>query len=446
MSPQQTGAVESMAALLRRGRFDAFLAAAVQLDPADLADVLAALNDEERVSVVRRLPPELASQALVEMPEDTHAEDTLAALHPSEAAEIVQQLEDDDAADILGELAPEHQARILAEVKDRADVEQLLRYHEESAGGLMTGHLVMVLHGETVGQALESVRRQAEDVEDFSQVFVVDEGRRLVGVLSFKTLVVSGPDRLVSEVMEEADVTVGPQEDQEDVARLMARYNVPSIPVVDPDGRLLGRVTFDDVIDVVEAETTEDLLRFGGVSADEELGASWRDAVRSRLPWLFANLLTAFLAASVVLLLQDTIARFLVLAAWMPIVAGLGGNTGTQALAVTVRRIALGQISPERYLGVIAKEVAVGVTNGLTIGTVAGLIAVAAGHGPMLGVVVFLAMTGNLLVAGFLGAFVPLLLKRVGADPAVSSSMFVTPFTDLCGFALLLGLAGSLLL
>jgi len=446
MSPQQTGAVESMAALLRRGRFDAFLAAAVQLDPADLADVLAALNDEERVSVVRRLPPELASQALVEMPEDTHAEDTLAALHPSEAAEIVQQLEDDDAADILGELAPEHQARILAEVKDRADVEQLLRYHEESAGGLMTGHLVMVLHGETVGQALESVRRQAEDVEDFSQVFVVDEGRRLVGVLSFKTLVVSGPDRLVSEVMEEADVTVGPQEDQEDVARLMARYNVPSIPVVDPDGRLLGRVTFDDVIDVVEAETTEDLLRFGGVSADEELGATWRDAVRSRLPWLSVNLLTAFLAASVVVFFQDTIARTVALAAWMPIIGGLGGNAGTQALAVTIRRLALGQIPADRTVRVIQKELAVGATNGLLLGFAVGAVAVMTGQGATLGLVVFLAMAGNLLVGSFAGAFMPLLLERLRVDPAVASSVFVTAFTDMCGFALLLGLAGSLLL
>lgn len=446
MTQQPTDAIEALVALLRGGRLDAFLAAAGDLDPADLADVLAALGEEERVRVVRRLPPELASQALVEMPEGTHAEETLAALHPSEAAEIVENLEDDDAADILGELEPEEQARILAEVEDRADVERLLRYHEESAGGLMTGHLVTVLEQDTVSQALESVRRQAMDVEDFSQVFVVDRGGRLVGLLSFKTLVVSGPDRPVSEVMEEADVTVSPHEDQEDVARLMARYNVPSIPVVDTDGRLLGRVTFDDVIDVVEAETTEDLLRFGGVSADEELGATWRDAVRSRLPWLSINLLTAFLAASVVVFFQDTIARTVALAAWMPIIGGLGGNAGTQALAVTIRRLALGQIPADRSFRVVGKELAIGLTTGLTLGITVGTVAVITGQGVSLGLVVFLALAGNLVVGSFAGAFMPLLLERLGVDPAVASSVFVTAFTDMCGFALLLGLAGSVLL
>jgi magnesium transporter len=218
------------------------------------------------------------------------------------------------------------------------------------------------------------------------------------------------------------------------------------VPVVNDQHQLIGQVTFDDVIDVVEAETTEDLLRFGGVSADEELGAGWETAVRSRLPWLSVNLLTAFLAGGVVYLFQHTIQHTVALAVWMPIIAGMGGNAGTQALAVTVRRLALGLIPVERFSQVVGKEILVGVINGVVMGLAVGTAASLIGEGPRLGVVVFLAMTGNLMVAGFAGAFIPILLERLGADPAVASSIFVTTFTDVCGFLLLLGLAGSFLM
>ncbi|HZI74210.1 MAG TPA: magnesium transporter, partial [Gemmatimonadales bacterium] len=237
-----------------------------------------------------------------------------------------------------------------------------------------------------------------------------------------------------------------PELDQEEVARLMARYNLPNVPVVNERGRLLGRVTFDDVIDVVEAETTEDLLKFGGVSPDEELAAGWDTAVRSRLPWLSVNLATAFLAGGVVYSFQNTIQRTLALAVWMPIIAGMGGNAGTQALAVTVRRLALGMLPVRVFTQVVGKEILVGIINGLAMGVVVGIVASLMGEGPKLGLVVFLAMVGNLMVAGFAGAFIPILLERFGVDPAVASSIFVTTFTDVCGFLLLLGLAGLLLL
>jgi magnesium transporter len=446
MKRQPTELLKALVALIRRGLFEDFAAKAAKMEPADLGDVLASLDGQERVDVVRRLPPELSSQALVEMPEEAHPGETLAALDPAEAADIVEQLEDDDAADILGELEPEEQQRILAEVEDRPDVERLLRYDEETAGGLMTTHLVSVLVSDTVAGALESVRKQAEETEDFGNVFVVDGASRLMGVLSFKTLVVSDPDRRVEEVMEPPDVTVGPEEDQEEVARLMARYNVPSIPVVDADGRLLGRVTFDDVIDVVEAETTEDILRFGGVSAHEDLAASWGTAVKSRAPWVFVNLLTAFIASSVIVLFEDVLVRAVALAAYLPIVAGLGGNTGTQALAVTVRRLALRQIPVDQSVRVIRKEMAVGLTNGLLAGSAVAIVALATGQGPQLGLVVLMAMVGNLFLGSSVGALVPLLLNRLGVDPAIASSIFVTAFTDTCGFALLLGLSSWIIL
>jgi magnesium transporter len=438
--------VEWMVDLVRNGELTAFVRRAHDFEPADLADVLAALDEEERVAAVQALPPELSSQALAELPEDAHAEHTLAALSPERAAEIVEELEDDDAAGILRELEPHTQERILQEVEDRTEVERLLRYHEETAGGRMTSHLVTVRDSATAAEALEAIRKQAEEVEDFYQVFVVDADRRLVGILPFKSLVVSRPERRIGEFMAPADIVVKPDLDQEEVARLMARYNLPSVAVVDDTGRLLGRVTFDDVIDVVEAETTEDLLKFGGVSPDEELAAEWTESVRSRLPWLYVNLLTAFMAGGVVYLFQGTLQRAVVLTVWMPIIAGMGGNAGTQALAVTVRRLALGLIPQQHFARVVGKEILVGVTNGLAIGLVVGGVAAVMGEPATMGLVVFLAMTVNLLVAGFAGAFIPIVLERNGIDPAVASSIFVTTFTDTFGFLLLLGLAGWLLL
>lgn len=445
MSPGEP-TLEGMVELARTGRLDEFVRLAHDLEPVDLGDVLAALEDDERLVVVRRLPPSLSGEAMVEMPDEAHAEDVLAALDAETAADIVEEMEDDDAADLLGDMEPEDQLRILAAVEDREDVEHLLRYDEESAGGLMTTQMVTVHDSASSADTLAAVRLQAEEVDDFHQVFVIDDHRRLVGILSFKALVLAAPDRLIREVMEEPEVTVLPTEDQEQVARLMARYNLPALGVVDTEGRLLGRITFDDVTDVAEEEATEDLLRFGGVSADEELAASWRGAVRSRLPWLFLNLVTAFLAASVVVYFEDTLTQLVSLAIFMPVIAGMGGNTGTQALAVTIRRLALGLIPPRQRFQVVTKELLVGLTNGMAVAAVAGVVAVVAGLSPGFGLVVFLAMSGNLCVAGFAGAFIPILLNRVGVDPAIASSVFVTTFTDMVGFALLLGLAGILLL
>jgi magnesium transporter len=439
---------EKMISLLRDGHVSEFFGRARLLEATDLADVLALADDDERIEIAKLLPPDLTGEALTEMPEAEHAEETLAALTSEQAAEIVGEMPDDDAADLLGELAPEQQRRILSAVDapEREEVERLLEYDVESAGGLMTGAMVTVGLDDTVGEALESIRRQAEDVEDFTETYVVGPDLQLAGILGFKRLVVGAPNRSVRELMEEPDVTVGPDMDQEEVARLMARYNVPSIPVVNRDGRLLGRITFDDVSDVVEREATEDLLRFGGVSAEEDLGARWFEAVKTRLPWLVVNLLTAFVAASVVGLFSGVVKALPALAAWMTIISGMGGNAGTQSLAVTVRRLALGLIPASAFTQVIGKEVMVGLACGVANGILTALVAMALHQPPMLGVVICMAMVGNLFVAGFAGAFIPLLLERFKIDPAIASSVFVTTFTDVCGFALVLGLSGWLLL
>jgi magnesium transporter len=440
--------VRSMLDLVRRGNLRAFLALAEKAEPADLGDVLSSLNEEQRIEVVKALPPRLSSAALVEMPDETQVEETLETLAeeaPETAGEIVDELPDDEAADLVGNLDPEDQERILAEVEDRADIEELLRYDPETAGGIMTAQVVTVRATDTAGQAIESLRRQAEEIEDFSQVYVVDAQDHLLGVLPIKRLVTSPATRAVLELMDDTEVRVAPETDQEEVARVIGRYNVPAVPVVDGGGKLLGQVTFDDVIDVVEAEQTEDLLKFGGTSADEELAAPWHGAVRSRLPWLLINLVTAFAAGAVASYFSGKVAAVQALIFWMPVIAGMGGNGGTQALAVTVRRVALGLVPVGKALPIIGKEMLAGLANGAVNGLAAAVVAFALGHGINLGLVVFLAMTGNLLVAGFAGAFIPLLLNRFGIDPAIASSIFVTTFTDVCGYTLLFGLAGLLL-
>jgi magnesium transporter len=418
----------------------------------DLADLLEELDEDDRVRVLGVLAPEdpaMAAEALAEMEPDEHPEDSLAALHPDQIAAVVAELSDDDAADMIGELDPEDRDRVLAALphEDAGDIRDLMAYDEESAGGIMTTELVVVPVDLTASQAIDEVRRQAHEVEEFyGVVFVVDDGGVLLGTVSLQALVTSAPDARLLDLREEPIAVVLPETDQEEVGRVVSKYNLTIAPVVDSGGRLLGGVTFDDVIDVIEAETTEDILKFVGVSGEEEIKGGWFDAVRSRLPWLLVNLCTAAAGASVVLLYEPTIRELTFLAVLMPMVAGLGGNGGTQALAVTIRRLALSRETTGQRWSVVGKEFLVGLGNGMVIGGILAVVAAFLEGDPWVGVVVMLAMWMNLTVGSFAGAFVPIVLERLKVDPAVASSIFVTAFTDMCGFFLLLGLATRLLL
>jgi magnesium transporter len=418
----------------------------------DLADLLEELDEDDRLRVLNVLAPEdpaLAAEALAEMEPEEHPEESLAALHPDDIAAVVAELSDDDAADMIGELDPEDRDRVLAALphEDAGDIRDLMRYDEESAGGIMTGELVVVPVDATAAQAIEEVRRQAQEVENFhGVVFVVDADEVLQGTVSLQALVTADPGAHVRELVSEPEAAVLAETDQEEVGRVLSRYNLTIVPVVDTAGRLLGGVTFDDVIDVIEAETTEDILKFGGVSGEEELRGGWLDAVKSRLPWLLVNLCTAAAGATVVLLFEGTIDKLTYLAVLMPMVAGLGGNSGTQALAVTIRRLSLSRETTEQRWGVVGKEFLVGLGNGLVIGLIVSVLAAVVEGEPRVGMVVMLAMWMNLTVGSFAGAFVPIVLERLRVDPAVASSIFVTAFTDMCGFFLLLGLATRFLL
>lgn len=422
-----------------------------ELHPSDIADVVESVDGETRLALVRALPSEVASEALAEMEEGDARAELLAALEPTEGAELLHELPDDDAADLIGELGPEDQDRILAQLPadEAGEIRDLLQYDEETAGGIMTTALVSVLGTVTAGEAIRAVRVKGREVEDFYTVFVVDDGEHLLGTVPLDDLILADPDGPVKSLVEPIVASVVPDADQEDVGHLIRRYNLPSIPVVSQQGVLLGRVTFDDVIDVLEAETTEDMLLFSGVSDDEELRGSSIDAIRARLPWLLLNTLTASFAAAVVWIFRDEIASATLLAVVMPVVAGLGGNAGQQALAVTVRRLATSSGPLESRDHVVGKELLVALLNGGVIGvvvaTAAAALASVMGADPRLGLVVLLAMWGNIAMAGFAGSFIPTFLDRRGQDPAVASTVFLTALTDMTGFLLLLGLATVLL-
>jgi magnesium transporter len=446
-SEDEKAAVETrLAQLVASGDFVSVRGLVVDLHPSDLADLVEGFEEPDQVTLLSALSPEVASDVLVEMEGGEDRGDLLAALSPEKGAELIEELPDDDAADLMGELEPREQQKILdvlpAETADY--LIGLLQYDGDTAGGLMTTELVAVEGSLSAAQALDQVRVQGREVEDFYTVFVVDADRRLLGTLRLDTLVMSDPESRVDALVEAPVATALPGVDQEEIARLIARYNVASLPVVTEDSVLLGRITFDDVIDVIEAEQTEDILRLAGVKDEEELRNNWVESVRTRLPWLALNLVTAALAASVILVFEDVIEQVLTLAFLAPIIAAMGGSSGTQSLAITIRRLTVEGTGSAR--GFVLKEILIGLVIGGVLGVGIGLLAFFLRGDATLGVVVMLAMWGNQVVAGFAGAFVPATLDRMGIDPSVASSVFVHTLTDLCGFFLLFGLASKFLL
>ncbi len=393
------------------------------------------------------LPSDVASEVLAEMDEEHHPEEILFGLNPEKRSEIVEELDYDDATDLISQMDEEDQQEILEDLdeEDASNIRNLLSYEEDTAGGLMNTEIIKVNISLTKKEALDEIIRQSEEMDDF-YIYVVDDAGVLQGFLSVKEVLKSRMDVHVTDMVNRDFVYVKAEMDQEEVARLFSQYNLTSIPVVDDGLKLLGRITVDDIIDVLEEESTEDILKIAGVSEDEELGGTWQDAIKSRLPWLVINLATAFLAAAVIRSFDATVSKLVILSSYMTIIAGMGGNAATQALAVTVRRISLINLSDRQAYVTVVKEFLVGFVNGASNGIIVFLIAVFYDHNIKLGFVLFLSMTGNLLIAGLAGSSIPLLLKRVGIDPAVASSIIITTFTDCFGFLLILGLASKLLL
>ena len=324
-------ALAELLALAEKGEFSRLPALLAEMHPSDIADLVASVpSEEQRLEILKVLPNEIASETLVEMEEDEDRAELFTALDSTRGVALLQELADDDAADLLGELDPGDRDRMLAALptEEAGEIRDLLRYGDETAGGLMTTALVSVSDEASAGQAIAEIRKQGREVEDFYTVFVVDERGRLQGTVPLDDLILADPADAVESLVEPAIAIVHPDTDQEEVGRVMGRYNLVSVPVVNDEGSLLGRITFDDVIDVIEAETTEDILKLAGVSDEEELKAGWVESVRARLPWLILNLATAGVAASVILRFEDVIREVTFLAFLMPVIAALGGTPG----------------------------------------------------------------------------------------------------------------------
>jgi len=414
----------------------------------EIAILFESISLESQKRIINLLPTEFASEIISEMNHEAHPEELLIDLEPERRQEIVEELDYDDATDIISQMGEADQKEILGEMdkEDAVKIRNLMTFAEDTAGGLMNTEVIKVMSDMSKKQAIDQIILQSEEIEEFYTIYVVDDKDVLQGIVSLKDLIKAKANAKVADLVNTDFVFVKADTDQEEVADLISQYNLTSIPVVDINMKLLGRVTFDDVIDVMEEENTEDILKFSGVSEDEELSGNWIEAVKSRLPWLILNLGTAFLASSVIRYFEPTVTKIVVLAGYMTIIAGMGGNAATQALAVTVRRITLSDLTDQQAYKTVIKELTVGLINGAVNGLIVFIFAYFYDDNLLLGVVIFIAMTGNLLIAGITGAGIPLILKRVGIDPAVASSIIITTFTDVFGFLLLLGLASKLLL
>lgn len=414
----------------------------------EIAIIFEKLSADERQRIINILPLEVASEVIAEMDAELHPERLLDSLHPEKLSDIVEELDYDDATDLLGQLSQERQEEILEDLdaEDAHHIRKLLNYPDDSAGGLMNTQFIKISSALTKKEAIDEIIRQSEEMEEFYTVYVIDPSDRLIGLVSLKDIIKSKYTVHIRELVRDEYIYVFTDTDQEEVARLLSQYNLTAIPVVDHDMHLLGRITFDDVMDVLEEENTEDILKISGVSEDEQLSGNWVEAVKSRLPWLIVNLGTAFLASSVIRYFEPTISRLVILSGYMTMIAGMGGNAATQALAVTVRRISLNDLTDKQAYQTVMKEMTVGLINGAANGLIIFVFALIYDSNTMLGLVIFMAMTGNLVVAGIAGASIPLMLKRIGIDPAIASSIIITTFTDVFGFMLLLGLASKLLL
>lgn len=409
------------------------------LHPADQADAVVEFSHASIPRVVELLGSDLAALMVEEMsPSDAAriAED----LEVGDAADLLDLVRPDTAVDVLHAMSDDAAQETLNEMERLAGVESLLSYPDDVAGGLMTTEYASVVAHATPSVALDTLRLISEERGDFSTIFVIDADKRLMGRVSLRRLALARPNQVVSDLLDPDTVSVDPMTDQEDCARLLARYGLEVLPVVDGDGTLLGIIHDDDLVDVAAVEATEDMFRLAGMQGDRTFG-SFAHSVRTRLPWLTVNLATTFLAAAVISMFESTIQRVAVLAMFLPVVAGQGGIGGTQTLTLVVRGIALGEISGRQTKRVLVHEVLLGLFHGLYLALLVGGAALIWLGNPYLAIVLGIAMFGNMVVAGVVGAGVPLLLRALKQDPAVSAAVAVTTATDVAGFVLFLGVA-----
>ena len=412
-----------------------------EMRAADLADLIEHLDPEERLYLFKFLEPDGAGEVLVEI-EAPVQESIISDLDNRVITEIVQELDSDDAADLVGDLPEERAKEIIETLEDEVSQElgKLLPYSEDSAGGIMALEYVAVKEDFTVQEAIDTIRKKREEVENLYYLWVVDDYERLVGVISLKDLVLEPPDQVISNIMNPEVLSVDVNRDQEEVAHLVKKYDLVSIPVVDETNRLVGRITHDDIIDVIEEEADEDISLMAGVIRQEIAEESSIKISRARLPWLIAGLLGGILAAAVINQFESSLEKVIALAFFFPVIMAMGGNTGTQASTVAVRGLATGDIGLVNVGKRLWMEMKVALLNGIIVGILLGLIVGTWLSDYGLGAVVAIALMMIVLISGFIGAAVPLGLKRMNIDPALATGPFVTTSNDIISLLIYLGL------
>ncbi len=412
-----------------------------RLHPVDQGEALLVLTESERSSLLEALAPSETAEIMEEMEPESAAQ-VSNAMAPESLAQILTQASPDSAADIL-QLLPEEKAKeTLQGIEDWEEIVSLLQYRKDSAGGVMTPDYPVVKETLTTPNAIDQLRLLGPEAENINSILVVDAQERLVGSLSIARLALARPATVVGDIADHEIISVTADTDQEECARLMERYNLMQLPVVDDEGKLTGVILAEDMVDVVEEEATEDMYRIASVAGERVMGPL-SNSLRRRLPWLYINLATVLLAALMISFFESTIAKVVALSVFLPVVAGQGGIGGTQTVTLVVRSMALGEVPRNLGLRLLVREVSLGLINGALLGLAVGLVAYWWKGNATLGLVLGLAMLGNMLVAGLTGAGVPLLLRRLHLDPAVSSAVFVTTFTDIAGFLMFLGLAAA---
>jgi magnesium transporter len=413
-----------------------------ELHEADLGDLIEALDADERVSLIELTGADFDFAALNEV-DDSVREELLEDLPPETVAQYVRELESDDAVELLESMDEEDQDEILDKLppSERVALERSLDYPEDSAGRRMQTDFIAVPMDWTVGQAIDYMRETEDLPERFYEIYAVDQWQRLQGAVSLDVLLRARRPVALTELIDEDRRRVSVVDDQGEVARMFGKYNLVAAPVTDTDNRLVGVITIDDVVDVIEEEADEDLKALGGVKSDEELSDDFWTIAKGRFSWLLINLATAFLASSVLGLFEGQLEQMVALAVLAPIVASQGGNAATQTMTVAVRALATRQLNPHNALRIVVREGVVGLINGVAFALITGVAAFVWFKSPGLGMVIGLAMVVNLLAGALGGILIPMVLERVKADPAVASWTFVTTVTDVVGFFAFLSIA-----
>lgn len=431
---------EELKQLLLHGSEDEIKAIITDIHPVVILDLIHA-NEDSASALLAHLSDEVIAD-IVEEEDDEDKYELLKLFSDVKQKHILEEMSNDEVTDLLGELKDEEQQELLAKLssEDRQDIKELMCYAEDSAGGLMTTEFISIRAKNTVRQTLEYLQRNT-DGETAYYLYVTDRQNVLKGVVSLRDIVSSTFDTNMLEITNPNVISVRYDEDQEAVWKQFEKYGFVMMPVVDEENHMLGIITVDDIMDVIQEETTEDINRLGQVGKEERIDSQLFESLRSRLPWLVINLFTAVMAAAVISLFEGTISQVVSLATIMPIVTGMGGNAGTQSLTIVVRGLSLGELTKENAVSILAKEVGVGLFSGIVIGVLIAVGAMLFERNPMFGLVTGAAMFLNMILANIAGYFIPVLLGKCHIDPALASGVFVTTVTDVLGFLFFLGLA-----